>query len=96
MANTILSIVTKDTSTGDHDCTVLPRSPLWIKELILCPTNGLAEPGGRLPQGSEPNGSLRTLFLNSTHPVFATPAPFNLSVTYDPNLNNKVSDARVV
>jgi len=93
---TILSILTKDTSTGDHDCIVSPTVPLWIKELILCPIANLGAPSGRLPPGTPPNGSLRTLCLDSTHEVFTTTAPFNFSVTYDTSNNYKVSEAHVV
>jgi hypothetical protein len=93
---TILNIVRKDTSSGDHDCIVDPRAPLWIRELILCPIENLPAASGWVRPGTQPNGSLRTLCLPSTHPAFRTPAPFSLAVTYDVNDAYKVSAAHVV
>jgi hypothetical protein len=93
---TTLSIISKDSSTGDDDCIVVPQSPLFIQELLLSPIDNLGAPSGHLPPGQSPNGSLRTLCLDSTHEAFSTSAPYSLSVTYDTSNNYSVSEAHVV
>jgi len=93
---TVLSIISKTTDTGDHVCKVNPEAPLWIARLTLCPIDNLAAPSGRVPPGTPPFGNNRTICLNSLHPVFTAPDRFNLSVTYEPILNYKVLEARVV
>jgi hypothetical protein len=83
LKTTNLSIISKDTSSGDHDCIVIAKDPLWIKELILSPSDHLGAPRGRVTPGTPPNGSLRTISVDSSNSVFTTAAPFTLSVTYD-------------
>ncbi|MES1179177.1 MAG: hypothetical protein ABUL62_32985 [Myxococcales bacterium] len=96
MTTTNLSITSKDTSSGDHDCQVISQSPLYIKELLLCPIAGLGAPLGRVNPGTPIRGVLRSIYLNSTHPVFTRAAPFTLAVTYDPNNNYVVSNVQLV
>src|SRR4051812_24451080 len=96
MANktAFLTINSKDTSSGDHDCTVIAKQPLWIKELILSPSDNLGTPRGRVTPGNQPNGSLRTICVDTTNSGITTPAPFTLSVTYD-DVTFVVSDVHV-
>jgi hypothetical protein len=69
--------------TGEMTCFVTAASPLYIYELIIESTTGLGAPVGLIRPGTALHPVLRSIFVDSTDPVFTTAAPFTLALTYD-------------
>ena len=89
-----LTSATYQASTGEMTCSVIPASPLYIKELMLASYVGLGAPVGLIRPGTTARPALRTIFVDSTNSVFMTGAPFTLAITYDASYH--VTDIRVI
>ena len=78
----ILSAYT-DPITGEMTCVVNPTYQLYIKKLIIEPYPNLPIPIGIVTPGTPQRPATRTIFVDSHDPVFSTPAPFTLTLTFD-------------
>jgi hypothetical protein len=85
MGNDTLSILSAytDPVTQEMTCVVYPDSQLYIKKLIIDAYADLEIPIGILRPGTKKTPATRTIFVDSNDPVFDTPAPFSLTVTFD-------------
>ena len=64
-------------------CFVTAAPPLYIYQLLIEAIATLGAPTGLIRPGSATNPALRTIFADTTDPVFLATAPFTLAVTYD-------------
>jgi len=92
--NLIVTSANYNPTTAEMTCLVTATSPLYIYELCIESVNGQGSAQGLIRPGSSQHPASRTIFVDSTDPVFTTAAPFTLSVTY--NGAYQLSDAHVV